>query len=124
MYQSQRILTVQEQVLTSLKLLALGSFQSSTKDNINISQSTVMRFQQIFRWPLFPHKEKFIEMPKNANISKVKLRFYAKAHFSDVIGAIDCTHVQGRWQKNFQGGEGNEKKDQKIAKRPKNRKKD
>jgi len=43
-------------------------------------------------------------MPKNADISKVKQRFYAKALFPGVFGAIDCMHVQGHRQKNFQRG--------------------
>ena len=38
---SSRVLTVEQHVLISLKLLASGSFQSSAKDNINVAQSTV-----------------------------------------------------------------------------------
>jgi len=49
-------------------------------------------------------------MPENADISKLKQQFYAKAHFTGVIGATDCTHVQGRRQKNFRGGRGQQKK--------------
>ena len=40
---SPKALTVVEKVLISLKLLASGSFQSSTKDNLNVAQSTVQR---------------------------------------------------------------------------------
>jgi len=75
MYQSQRILTVEEQVLTSVKLLASGSFQSSTKDNINILQPTVICVFNKFLDGLISHKEKFIEMPKNADILKVKEQY-------------------------------------------------
>jgi len=39
----------------------------------------------------------------------VKLQFYAKAHFLGVIGGIDCMHVQGHRQKNFQGGQRNKR---------------
>ena len=38
---SSKALTVVEKVLISLKLLASGSFLSSTKDNFNVAQSTV-----------------------------------------------------------------------------------
>ena len=38
---SPRALTLVEKVLISPKLRALGSFQSSTKDNLNVAQSTV-----------------------------------------------------------------------------------
>ena len=36
-----KALSVEDQVLISLKLLASGSFQSSSKDNINVAQPTV-----------------------------------------------------------------------------------
>ena len=92
-YQGERILTVQEQVLISLKLLASGSFQNSTKDNINVSQPTVSCVLNKFMKSLISYKERFIQMPSVTDIPKVKQQFYSKACFPGVIGAIDCTHV-------------------------------
>ena len=58
---SPKALTVGEKVLILLKLLASGSFQSSTKDNLNVAQSTVSEVL-----PRFVHcllrKKRFIRM--------------------------------------------------------------
>ena len=56
-------LTVEEQVLLSLKVLASGSFQSSTKDNINVSQLTVSVVLARFMESLIRKKKNFISMP-------------------------------------------------------------
>ena len=67
-----RTLTVLERVLLSLKQLASGSFQNSSKDNINVSQSTVSRISSAFMDSLIAKKERFIYMP-NSNHCKTTL---------------------------------------------------
>ena len=56
---SSRVLTVEQQVLISLKLLASGSFQSSAKDNINVAQSTVSCTLSRFMDSLLSKKKEF-----------------------------------------------------------------
>ena len=57
---SSRVLTVEQQVLISLKLLASGSFQSSAKDNINVALSTVSCTLSRMMDSLLSKKKKFI----------------------------------------------------------------
>ena len=47
---NSRVLTVEQQVLISLKLLASGSFQSSAKDNINVAQSLLLVGRSLDLW--------------------------------------------------------------------------
>ena len=86
-------LTVEEQVLLSLKVLASGSFQSSAKDNINVSQPTVSVVLAQFMESLIRKKKNFISMPDSRVASRIKEKFYLLGHFPGVIGAIDGTHV-------------------------------
>ena len=82
-------LTVLEQVLISLKLLASGSFQNSSKDNINVSQSAVSRVLASFKDSLISKKERFIYMPNPTDAAIIKQQFCSIAHFPAIIGAID-----------------------------------
>ena len=86
-------LTVEEQVLLSLKVLASGSFQSSAKDNINVSQPTVSDVHARFMESLIRKKKSFISMPNSRVATRMKEKFYLLGRFPGVIGAIDGTHV-------------------------------
>ena len=90
---SSRVLTVEQQVLISLKLLASGSFQSSAKDNINVAQSTVSCTLSRFMDSLLSKKKEFIYMPDSVYAEESKLQFYLLGRFPSVIGAIDETHI-------------------------------
>ena len=90
---SSRVLTVEQQVLISLKLLASGSFQSSAKDNINVAQSTVSSTLSRFMDSLLSKKKEFIYMPDSVYTEEIKLQFYLLGRFPSVIGAIDGTHI-------------------------------
>ena len=72
---SSRILTVEQQVLISLKLLASGSFQSSAKDNINVAQSTVSCTLSRFMDSLLSKKKEFIYVQDSVYAEEIKLRF-------------------------------------------------
>ena len=74
---SSRVLTVEQQVLISLKLLASGSFQSSAKDNINVAQSTVSCTLSRFMDSLLPKKKEFIYMPDSVYAEEIKLLVFA-----------------------------------------------
>ena len=90
---SSRVLTVEQQVLISLKLLASGSFQSSAKDNINVAQSTVSCTLSRFMDSLLSKKKELIYMPDSVYVEEIKLQFYLLGRFPSVIGAIDGTHI-------------------------------
>lgn len=51
---------------------------------------------------LLPH---FIHFPKNSEIAEIKQGFFRIAHFPNVIGAIDCTHVRIKCPKSKVGHE-------------------
>ena len=88
-YQGKNILTVEQQVLISLKQLASGSFQNSKKDNLNVSQPTVSKVFSNFMESLISKKERFIYMPSSMDMLTAKQQFYSMARFTAVIGAID-----------------------------------
>ena len=90
---SPRCLTVEEQVLIALKLLASGSFQSSTKDNINVAQPTVSVVLSKFLDSLLAKKHEFISMPSREAAAISKRQFYCIAGFPGVIGLVDGTHI-------------------------------
>ena len=88
-----RTLTVEEQVLISLKALASGSFQNSSKDDINVSHPTVSKVLSNFMDSLISKKESFIYIPNDSDEVTSKQQFYSLARFPGIIGAIDGSHV-------------------------------
>ena len=86
-------LTVEEQVLICLKLLASDSFQNVSKDYIDISQPTVSRIFKKFLQSLCSKAARFIFMPTPQEQLQEKQKFYHIAGFPLVIGAIDGTHI-------------------------------
>ena len=86
-------LTVKEQVLLSLKVLASGSFQSSAKDNIHASKTTVSVVLARSIVSLIRKKNNFISMPDSRVANRMKEKFYLLGRFPGVIGDVDDTHV-------------------------------
>ena len=74
-----RTLTVEEQVLISLKVFASGSFQNSSKDDINVSQPTVSKVLSKFMDSPISKKESFIHMPNDSDAVISKQQFYSLA---------------------------------------------
>ena len=92
---SPKALTVVEKVLISLKLqLASGSFQSSTKDNLNVAQSTVSDVLSRFVHSCSGKKKILYICPTIQSAQLTKEQFYLLGRFPGVIGAIDGTHIQ------------------------------
>lgn len=86
-------LSVEQQILISLKLLATGSFQKVAKDYVNVSQPTVSRCLDRFVNALLPLAPQYIYMPNENEIANIKRKFYDVKRFPGVIGAIDGTHI-------------------------------
>ena len=92
---SPRALTLVEKVLISLKMLASGSFQSSTKNNLNVAQSTVSEVLSRFVHCLLRKNKRFCiaYMPYHSSAQLTKGQFYSLDCFPGVIGSIDGTHI-------------------------------
>lgn len=84
-------LSVEEQVLLCLKLLASGSFQNTAKDYINVAQPTVSVVFSQFLDAVGERAKEHIYMPQD--ILSEKEKFHGIAGFPGVIGAIDGTHI-------------------------------
>ena len=81
-----RTLTVEEQVFISLKVLASGSFQNSSKDDINVSQPTASKILSNFMDSLISKKKSFIYMFNDSDAVISKQQFYSLARFPGIIG--------------------------------------
>lgn len=90
---SAKCLTVEEQVLVCLKLMASGSFQKSSKDCINIAQPTVSKVFSSFLDSMLKHTGRYIKMPETDMLVGEKQKFYDRANFPGIIGCIDGTHI-------------------------------
>ena len=90
----RRNLSLEEKVLISLKTLASGSFQNSSKDNIDVAQTTVTKVLNDFVNALFKIAGLFIRMPATKEEQRQTMgEFYDIAGFPGVLGCIDCTHI-------------------------------
>ena len=89
----KHILTTEQKVLISLKVLASGSFQNVAKDYVNVAQPTVSKVLEDFVDALNSRVKDFIFMPSGRELNASKQQFYAEANFPGVVGAIDGTHI-------------------------------
>jgi hypothetical protein len=82
-------------VCAALRFYSQGAFFRATGDCINISKSSMSRIVYQVSQALSQKVDQFIKFPKNAQlITETKQEFYAIKNFPNVIGAIDCTHVE------------------------------
>lgn len=87
-------LPVPLQVLTTLGFLATGSFQRELADRSGISQSCLSRAMPAVWDGIIRLSTRYITFPYDAGDQpNIKAQFAAIAGFSNVIGAIDCTHI-------------------------------
>ena len=88
-------LTVEQKVLIALRFYASGSFLQVIGDTLGFDKSTVSRAIEDVTNALLEKKNQFVKWPSDrATQNKVKCGFYEYAHFPNVIGCIDCTHVR------------------------------
>ena len=86
--QKNHALSVETQVLISLRFLATGSFQQVIGDVVGVDKSLVSRVVPKFCEALNSKKNQFIKFPRTIE-EKIKM-----AGFPSVVGYIDCTHVR------------------------------
>ena len=89
-----RILSLEDKVLLSLKALGSGSFQSSVKDFLNVSQPAVSVILGAFLDSMLKKAGQFIYMPRTLEERRTtKQKLYDVAGFTGVLGLIDGTHI-------------------------------
>ncbi|CAN9506912.1 unnamed protein product [Ophioblennius macclurei] len=85
---------VHMQVLTTLGLLATGSFQRELADRSGISQSSMSALMSSVLDGINNMTSRYIKFPyTGSKQASIKKQFAAMSGFPNVIGVIDCTHV-------------------------------
>lgn len=87
-----RPLAPMQQILITLRFYATGSFQRVVGDLFGISIFAVSTVIHKVSRAIAKRKGQFISF--QPDLSETKRKFYEIAHFSGVVGAIDCTHVR------------------------------
>ncbi|XP_062596055.1 putative nuclease HARBI1 [Saccostrea cucullata] len=87
-------LSVQHQVMITLRYLASGSFLQVVGDTLGFDKSTVSRTIKIVTEALVARADTFIQWPDATTKSSIKTGFYRLAGFPNVVGCIDGTHVR------------------------------
>ncbi|XP_041846127.1 putative nuclease HARBI1 [Melanotaenia boesemani] len=82
------------QVLTTLGILATGSFQRELADRSGISQPSLSNVMPAVLDGIIKMSSRYIKFPYTVGEqANIKRQFAASTGFPNVIGAIDCTHV-------------------------------
>ena len=85
-------LTPMQQVLIALKFYATGTFQRVIGNLFGVSVFAACTVIHKVSRAITKQKGLFLSFPEN--LADTKRKFYDVAHFPDVIGAIDCTHIR------------------------------
>ena len=85
-------LTPMQQVLIALRFYATGTFQRVIGDLFGVSVFAACTDIHKVSRAIAKQKGQFLSFPEN--LADTKRKFYDVAHFPDVIGAIDCTHIR------------------------------
>lgn len=88
-------LPVHVQVLSTLGFLATGTFQREIGDRVGVSQPSISRAISRVLNQIVHLAPQYIQFPYNPGQQiAVKTGFHSVAGLSNIIGAIDCTHVR------------------------------
>jgi hypothetical protein len=99
-HQSRRgnSVSIQKQILVTLRYYSTGSFQTVTGDTIEISQQTVSTTITRVSKAICRLYNRFIIFPTNENIAEIMNGFLdgnpSTKHFPGMIGVIERTHVE------------------------------
>ena len=85
-------LTAMQQVLITLRFYATGTFQRVIGDLFGVSVFAACTVTHKVSRAIAKQKGQVLSFPEN--LADNKRKFYDVAHFPDVIGAIDCTHIR------------------------------
>ena len=79
-------------MLIALRFYATGTFRKVIGDLFGVSVFAACTvIYQVLR-AIAKQKGQFMSFPES--LADTKRKFYDVAHFPDVIGAIDCTHIR------------------------------
>ena len=81
-----------QQVLIALRFHATGTFQRVIGDLFGISVFAACTVIHKVSRAIAKQKGQFLSFLEN--LADTKRKLYDVAHFPDVIGAIDCTHIR------------------------------
>ncbi|XP_069686072.1 putative nuclease HARBI1 [Periplaneta americana] len=85
------------QLLLALRFYATGGDQLSVADYAGVSQSTASRIVHRVSSAIAALRCQYINLPQTPqSVLQTQMRFYNKARFPKVIGAMDCTHIRIR----------------------------
>ena len=85
-------LTPLQQVLIALRFYATGTFQRVIGDLFGVSVFAACTVIHKVSRAIAKQKGQFLSFPEN--LADTNRKFYDVAHFPDVIGTIDCTHIR------------------------------
>ena len=85
-------LTSMQQRLIALRFYATGTFQRVIGDLFSVSVFAACTVIHKVSRAISKQKGQFLSFPEN--LADTKRTFYDVAHFPDVIGAFDCTHIE------------------------------
>jgi len=89
-----RALPIDTQMLAALQFYASGSFQWIVGRSCGLLQSAVSHCVSNVTDALLKRSPEYISFPTDTpTLRSTKQSFYTVAHFPNVIGAIDCTHI-------------------------------
>ncbi|KAJ3665363.1 hypothetical protein Zmor_000860 [Zophobas morio] len=80
------------QVLVTLRYFAKGCYQTELGDLHGISQPSVSRIVHRVSRAIAGVLPRFVHWPQD--IERVKQDFYDVAHFPNIVGCVDCTHIK------------------------------
>ncbi|CAC5390379.1 HARBI1 [Mytilus coruscus] len=88
-------LTVEQQVIVTLRFLARGSFLQVVGDTLGLDKGTVSRVVKDTTAALCMRQNEFIKWPKSdVEKNKIKAGNFRIGEFPNLIGVIDGTHVR------------------------------
>ena len=82
------------QLMIALRFYASGSFQEVVGDTFGVSKRTVGRVIERVSRALSGRLDEYVRLPAQRDADKTMDNFFAMAHFPNVIGCIDCTHIK------------------------------
>lgn len=83
------------QVLVALRFYASGTFQQNIGDLFNVDRRTVGRIISRFSSVLSRRLGEYVHLPATQREADEMIEsFYQMAGFPNILGCIDCTHVQ------------------------------
>ena len=87
-------LTLKQKVLLCLKTLGSGSFQTTSKGFLEVTQPAVSKVMSQFVDAITAKASNYIYMPRNREeVAKVKNDFYMVAGFPGIVGCVDGFHI-------------------------------